>query len=67
MSGATEKTEALSTLLHKTITISNTYSKGCEENIVNEISDSVKVSRTPLACSFEDWGICQVAYHLIPL
>mgnify|MGYP001801234929 FL=1 len=49
MSGATEKTEALSTLLHKTIAISNTYSKGCEENIVNEISDSVKVSWTPLA------------------
>lgn len=44
MSGATVKTEALSNILHKTITICNAYTKGCEEKIVNEVTDSVKVS-----------------------
>lgn len=43
MSGETEKTEHLTSLLHKTITASNAYAKGCDEKIVNEISDGIKV------------------------
>ncbi|XP_067947730.1 protein CIP2A homolog [Watersipora subatra] len=42
MSSTTERSEALSSLLHTCASASNAYVRGCEESIVNRLKDAIK-------------------------
>lgn len=62
MSGKTEQKDMINSLIHKTITASNAYVKGCEEDVINHLAECIKVS-TSLVTQDEEMLVSSLFTH----